>query len=133
MKVAEDALIADILEEHPEAVAALWGQRQGALASRDTTLPALVDLEERIEAHVQGLLVAGGRLLPLVEAGLEADESEAAFAAAYPLLRLDWDEATRPVLERFPGAQGPLLQGLKAALCHGPGGRTLSAVREALA
>ena len=132
MKFTEDELIADIIEEHLEAVQALWGQRQEALASRDATLPWLVDLEARIEAHVQGLLIAGGQLIPLVQAGLGADEAETAFAAAYPLLRLDRDDA-RPVLDRFCSAEGAPVQGLKEALCHGPAGHTLPSAREVLA
>ena len=91
----------------------------------------LVDLQERIEAHVQGLLVGGERVIPFVVEGLSADDSSLAFAAAYPLLRLDQPDAAWLVLDAFVRAHGGRLDGLRQALCHGPVSSTLRQVRTA--
>ena len=48
-----------VLSVHAEEAAFLWGQRYQALGEPHYTLQDLVDLDERIEAHVDGVRVAG--------------------------------------------------------------------------
>ena len=52
----------DLVEEHFEELAFLWGQRRGALRSPRFMPRDLDRLEKRIEAHLQGLLIAGDEL-----------------------------------------------------------------------
>jgi hypothetical protein len=59
--------IPDILEEHYEELQYLWGHRQVALRSPRHVLRHLTEFEERMEAHVQGLLIAVEAMVPLVE------------------------------------------------------------------
>jgi len=113
-------VIPDILEEHFEELAFLWGQRQEALYSPEYTLPELLDLEERIEAHVQGLLVGSENTIGFIEGGLSQDEPLEVFAAAYTLLRLNIESAARQVMDAFLQAEGPQLDGIREALSHGP-------------
>lgn len=108
--------IPDIIEEHSEELAFLWGQRENALRSPTYTMRELAMLEERIEAHVQGLLVAGLDLIPLVEEGLTSDDPATTFAAAYSLLRLENETATLAVIQAFSAAQGKQMYGLRQAL-----------------
>jgi uncharacterized protein (TIGR02270 family) len=75
-------------------------------------------LEQRIEAHVQGLLVAGVDLIQFVEEGLTSDDAAKAFAAAYALLRLENETATLAVIQAFSAAHGKQMQGLRQALSH---------------
>lgn len=111
-------VIPDILEEHFEELQFLWGQRRGILRSPQLTMRELVDLDERIEAHAEGLMVAGEQLLPFVQEHLVGDDSGAVFAAAYSLLRLGLENGVQKVLAVFQKAEGPALAGLKEALCH---------------
>ena len=116
--------IPDILEEHLEELEFLWGQRQNALRDPDYTLKAFWDLEERIEAHLQGVLVPGDSPMPLLEEGLRAEDSLAVFAAAYSLLRKNAERATSLVLDHFPDSNGERLAGLREALSYAPADRT---------
>jgi len=123
-------VIPDILEEHFEELAFLWGQRQEALYSPEYTLPELLELEERIEAHVQGLLVGAENTIPFVEDGLSQDEPLEVFAASYTLLRLNIDPAARQVKDAFFQAEGPQLGGIREALCNGPIDMVMGQLRE---
>ena len=87
MPAVRATFIADILEEHLDELAVLWGQRTIALRSPLYSRQAFDHLEERIEAHVDGLLTGGDNALPMLKGHLLAEESALAFAAAYPLLR----------------------------------------------
>jgi len=112
--------IPDILEEHVEELAFLWGRRQTALRDSDYTLRAFSDLEERIAAHLHGVIAVGERALPLLEDTLAQDDPLAAFAAAFSLLHSGADAARSRVLDAFSHAQGERFTGLRDALCHGP-------------
>ena len=54
-------VIPDILEEHYEELQFLWGVRRKMLRSGMQYLRDLLQFEERIEAHLQGLLLAGSQ------------------------------------------------------------------------
>ncbi len=111
-------LLRDVLEEHLEEIAFLWGLRREGLLSPERTQSDLGRLEARIEAHVDGLLLARGELLDLVGAGLDSDDAPAAFAAAYTLLR-SGPEGARAVMDAFRVSNGGRLEGLGEALAHG--------------
>lgn len=117
MSAARATFIADLLKQHFEELSFLWGQRLAALNSPVLTHRSLRELEERIEAHVEGLLVGGENILPLLEPGLMDASSNVAFAAAYPLLRLGQTAATEQVWKAFTQAEGAGLNGLCQALC----------------
>jgi uncharacterized protein (TIGR02270 family) len=125
--------ISDILEEHYEELEFLWGQRQSALRSPAYTSRTLLDLEERIEAHLQGLLIGGEQTVALVGPGLSDDDSTLAFAAAYTLLRLDSESAVQQVMDVFMGAKGGQLDGIRQALCYGPIDMIIGQLRESFA
>src|SRR5438093_13327929 len=97
--------IRDILEEHVEELAFLWGQRRTALRSPRYTVRAFFHLEERIAAHLQGVLAVGGEALPLLEDTLRDGDSLAAFAAGYALLHHENHTATARVLDAFTHAE----------------------------
>ena len=112
--------IPDIAEEHFEELQFLWSQRQRALRSAAYTMREMGMLEERIEAHVQGLLVLGAQLSNFVAKGLDGEDAMPAFAAAYALLRLGTPDAIQRVGDAFVGAEGKRLEGMREALAHGP-------------
>jgi uncharacterized protein (TIGR02270 family) len=112
--------IPDIVAEHYDELQFLWGQRRRALRSLAYTERELGMLDERIEGHVEGLLVIGQQLLEFVEPALAGDEELPAFAAALALLRLGTPDALRRVIDVVQHASGPKLGGLRDALAHGP-------------
>lgn len=101
-----------LLEQHWEELEFLWRQREGRLRSPTQHIYDLAPLEDRIEAHVQGLLAAGVGAVPVLEAALGDDD--AAGAAAYALLQLTREG---PVLAAFTAAEGARLVSLTRALC----------------
>ena len=112
--------IPDILEEHLDEVAFLWGQRQVALYGPDYTVFQFLRLEWRIAAHGSGLLAVGDSALPLLEDRLTHDDPLTVFAAAYALLQFGSPSAAGRVVEAFSVAEGDKLAGLEAAQSHAP-------------
>ncbi len=112
--------IPDILEEHVEELAFLWEQRQAAVRDPRYTIRELIQLEERITAHLQGTLAVGEVALPLLEDSLAADDPNIVFAAAYALLHTKNETATARVRDSFGHAQGPVLAALQDALAQAP-------------
>lgn len=110
--------IPDLLEEHLEEVEFLWTQREAALTSPRQTQRDLAHIDERIEAHVQGVLAAGEHALALLEERLAGDDTNAVLAAAYSMLRGPAPPVDR-LLDAFSTAAGPRLDGLKRALTFG--------------
>lgn len=114
------AFIPDIAEEHFDELQFLWTQRRQALHSSAYTMREMAHLEERIEAHLQGLLVLGPHLGDFVAAALASSDSMAVFAAAYALLRSGTAEALQRVRNALLEAEGKRLDGIREALAHGP-------------
>jgi uncharacterized protein (TIGR02270 family) len=123
------AYIPDILEEHLEELAFLWGQRRTALRSARYTVRAFAHLEERVAAHLHGVLAVGGEALPLLEDLVREGDSDAAFAAGYALLHHGDATASARMLDAFARAEDGRLGGLRDALCHGPAGSVLPQIQ----
>lgn len=114
------AYIPDIVEEHDEELQFLWLQRRKALRSATYREREVALLEERIEAHAEGMLVIGDHLVQYAEPSLLGEDEMPAFAAAFALLRLGTPEALARVVAAFESAQAHKLDGLRDALAHGP-------------
>jgi len=112
--------IPDILEEHVEELAFLWDQRRTAVRDPRYTIRELTHLEERITAHLQGVLAVGEVALPLLEDTLAGEDPALVFAAAYALLHAKNETATARVRDSFGHAQGPVLAALCDALAQAP-------------
>lgn len=108
------SLSLELQQVHWEELQILWERRQTMLRSPLDTLERLADVDDRIEAHLYGLLLDGEAVTPLVESGLEGDEALPAFAAALTLLRLKRDSL---VLDAFRQAEGGRLEGIRQAFC----------------
>jgi uncharacterized protein (TIGR02270 family) len=74
---------ADVVQEHASEAAYLWEARQRrlALASPQYTLRHAIEHDGRIEAHLDGLRVAGGKGVAVCRNGLTADSPGSFFAA----------------------------------------------------
>ncbi|MBL8288647.1 MAG: hypothetical protein JNL85_11750 [Rubrivivax sp.] len=128
-----------LLDIHAEDLAFLWGQRRAALDSPEQTLRDFAGLNERIEAHIQGLLVApADALRQRLEATLadsadgNADRDEV-FTAAVAALRCDDRTLAPQVIAEFSRASGPALLGLRDAMGQASPGRVVGELGNALA
>ncbi len=65
------SIIARIVEQHAEEAAFLWCLRDGATDQPQYTLRQLAQLEERLEAHIDGLRVAGDPGVEIAWANLD--------------------------------------------------------------
>jgi hypothetical protein len=72
----------DILEEHAEEANFCFGHRQHVLESLTIDRRFLSDLDERLAAHIDGLVVAQGEGLETARRLFRPDEPSTAFAAA---------------------------------------------------
>jgi len=106
----------EVLEEHFESLALMWRLWCEARFSPEYTLPALRALEERMEAHLDGLRVAAddGRSLALER--LTGDDPAQSFAAAYALLDSGGTSEVDSVVDAFLAAEGEGLDSLRDAL-----------------
>lgn len=118
---------------HLEELAYLWQRRRASVYSDSLTLRDFAYLSERLEAHLQGALVAGEALDGMVGELLASPDRDEAFAAAWALLRSGTDGQVRRVLEAFAGARGAALAGLGEALTLVPLAATEATLRAALA
>lgn len=117
-----------ILEEHFEELQTLWELRQAVWRHPDFHLRELAELDDRIEAHVDGLVLGGEYALSLLHEALGGDEPGLVFVAAFVLLRRREPASAEQVLAAFLVAKQGRLDGIRQALCYGP----IEQVRERL-
>jgi uncharacterized protein (TIGR02270 family) len=133
MEPAVGNFIPEVVQRHFDTYRFLWSQWQSAVRSAGFTLRDLSRVEERMEAHLDGLIVADEHRGILLEASLTAEDPAAVLAAAYALLRLDRDDAAAKVVEAILQSQGPQIDGLREALCLGDIARIIPRLRELFA
>lgn len=110
----------DVVEEHLDEAAFLRQLWEEALRSPDYTLAEIAEgPEERLLAHLDGLVVAGRRAAEkLLLPALAGDEPGPAFAAAFALLCSEEGDFAGPVLQALEKAE--------------PGGEPRAAIGRAL-
>jgi uncharacterized protein (TIGR02270 family) len=82
MSSAKNTIIKDIVDQHFEEASFLWSQRDAAVTASNYTLEDLVFLDERVEAHIDGLRVAGDYAWDLCEAGMDPEDPGTVFTAS---------------------------------------------------
>ena len=92
-------LIADIVEQHAEEAAFLWILRNEAIRAPNQNLRSLADLDERIDAHLDGLHVAGAAGWETCQQQLAWREAGEVFAAAHVALQSRIEKRFDVVLE----------------------------------
>lgn len=123
----------ELVVTHAEELAYLWQRRRASVRSSELTLADFAYLNERIEAHLQGMLVAGEALVPMFGDQLHSEDRDEVFAAACALLRSGGSAHARLVLEVFSAAVGPVIGGFADALAVAPCTHTEATLRAALA
>ncbi len=125
--------IPELLSIHLEELEFLWGQRRQALQSTRYFLRDFLHLNERLEAHIQGLLAVPDALLDLLWPQLLAAESrDSVFAAACPLLRLAEAELTAKVVRQFESSDAAAAPGFRDAFCFAPAGQFVNSLKRIL-
>jgi uncharacterized protein (TIGR02270 family) len=104
-----------ILEEHAAEAAFLWTRRDAAVRAPHYTLADLAKIDERLEAHLDGLRLAGDAAWETCAAALDGGEAGEVFAAtAIALHRADVPGLAR-ILDAAGEAEAPR-RGLVSAL-----------------
>ncbi len=121
----------DLLDLHCEELAWLWRGRLSAWRSAEYDAPALAQLDERIAAHTDALVLAGADALPQLHHCIdEADEPPAALGGAYALLMQEDREIVRRALAAFQDSQRSAFAGFRFALRYAPPDRYEEALRQ---
>lgn len=81
MSTTKTAIIEEIIQQHFDEASFLWSQRDVAVTSPNYSLQDLVYLDQRVEAHIDGLRVAGDYGWALCETGVLEDEPGTVFTA----------------------------------------------------
>jgi uncharacterized protein (TIGR02270 family) len=113
------AYLPDVLALHFDELQHLWARRRVAVRSPEHAPRDVAALDERIAAHLQGLLVVPGPARALAEPALLGEDRDAAFAAATVLLRLD-APAAAAVVHAIAAAAPAGRRGIAEALGHAP-------------
>lgn len=138
--------VAAVIDQHVEEAGFLAGLRDHAVRAPHYDLAHLLDLDNRIEAHLDALQIGGLRSLDLVLKALDTNAEGEVFVAAILVFRgtngtalaqlcehlrrfpegarffaaalgwLDWDQA-RPWVERLLASPEPLFRAIGLAAC----------------
>lgn len=111
-------ILIDILEEHLEEADFLFHQRKNALGDRVYNLDDLAELEERLLAHLDGLVLGGKEAWTLLEPKLAEGEVGEVFAAAFVAMESGDPARVELVRKTFAEAEGAVLDGIRQALRH---------------
>jgi uncharacterized protein (TIGR02270 family) len=108
-------ILESIVSQHAQEASFLWLLRDDAIRAPDYDLSDLEELEDRIDAHLDGLRVASEAAWPFCEEGLKVAETGEVFTAAYTALdqsRPDWLEQTLEVAAKTPECSRGLISAL---------------------
>lgn len=107
-----------ILEEHLEELQMLWESRQASVRDLEYDAADLRELDERIEAHTDGLILGDQHAQSMLEEALAGGDSLVVFSGAYVLLRRNDEASANRVMEALESAEEEeQIKGLTDALC----------------
>ncbi len=118
MYMAQAEIISDVIEEHFDEAAFLYQSRLQALASHRIGLSAFRRIEQRLLAHLDGLLVGGEMAWRLVEPNLQGPTRAAVAIAAYVACALGEDPYIEQLYAVLRDAPSPIFCGVRDALRH---------------
>jgi uncharacterized protein (TIGR02270 family) len=118
MTSAQRPILWDIYEEHLDEAAFLWGQWERAMVSANYTIDEVIaGPEERLLAHLDGLVLGGLRVADKLLIPALADEDPGkVFAAAWALLQAEDADHLDLVVGKLPKTEGAAFAALARAL-----------------
>ncbi len=108
-------MLVDILEEHVDDAADLYWRRQLAFQMLDLTLRDLREMEGRLRASLDGLLVGGDSAWELTRPFLEDGDEEQRFVAASVALEIGDPDKLRVLEEAAAGSDAASLKPIQVA------------------
>src|SRR5438132_12406991 len=109
-------IIQKVVEQHAEEAAFLWLLRDAAVSQPHYSLPDLAKLDNRVEAHIDGLRIAGDDGWQILKKQLEEHtEPGEVFAAAVLAFESDKDERIAEVV-KFGTKSTEVSRGLVSAI-----------------
>jgi uncharacterized protein (TIGR02270 family) len=108
----------DVIEEHFEELDFLWELREGVIFAPDWNLDDLAELEERAEAHLDGLRLAELHAVDIARPHLTGKFSGGATAAAFVLMETGDRELAAEVTRALAEAKEPARDGVRIGLKH---------------
>src|SRR5215831_11816035 len=108
-------IIETIINQHAEEAAFLWLLRDTAVHAPHYSLADLVYLDNRIEAHIDGLRIAGEAAWEICKEALRHEEAGEVFAAAFLAFESGNEVYIQTALE-VGSASSELSRGLISAL-----------------
>lgn len=124
-------MLQDILEHHANELAFLWAQRDAAARAPHIDLRALAGFDERVEANVDGLRIAGNQGFAVARAMMELGEPGVAFAAA--LLAIERGDTKGLAAAMEPADDPAMARALISAFGWAPEARAALAAEPLLA
>ncbi len=115
MNLTNIAVIESIVEQHAEEAAFLWILRDAAVQAPHYSLKDLADIDERVEAHIDGLRIAGETGWSFCADALTQEEPGEVFAAAVLAFESGQDQRIEMVL-KAAATEPELSRGLISAL-----------------
>ena len=109
------AIIPVVIEQHAEEAAFLWLLRDAAMQAPHYTLADLAHLDDRVEAHIDGLRIAGEAGWEICKEALGREEAGEVFAAAVLAYESGDEDRIQTVLS-VGSASLELSRGLVSAL-----------------
>ncbi len=106
----------DILEEHLSELDVLWSQRERFVVSAEWTLLTLGRLEDRAEAHLDGLRLGAAASVEIARPFLAGEEAGAATAATFVFMGCERPELDREVLQALRTAPAGSRDGIRIGL-----------------
>lgn len=82
MTASNNAIIETIVDQHFEEASFLWSQRDAAVTDPHYDLQDLSKLDDRVEAHIDGLRVAGDHGWARCEEGMAGDDPGSVFTGS---------------------------------------------------
>ncbi len=99
MNLTNIAVIESIVEQHAEEAAFLWILRDAAVQAPHYSLKDLADIDERVEAHIDGLRISEDMGWSICADALAQEEPGEVFAAAVLAFESGQDQRIKMVLE----------------------------------
>ena len=106
----------DIVEEHFEELDFLWELREGVIFAPDWSVAELAELEERAEAHLDGLRLAEQHGVDVARPHLKGEFKSGATAATFVLMETGEADLAQEVIDVLASAEPPARDGIRIGL-----------------